>query len=175
MSTESTDPTAAQGIDHTRWRIDPSRSRLEFHAPNFWGLSTVKGRFERYEGTLDLSRQPPIELTIDADSLETHNKRRDRHLRSADFFDVANHPQVRYVGREATLQGEQLEVRGQLEAAGNSVPLDLTATLRRVGEELEVEAATHVNRHHLGMTWDRLGMLRGPSKLIVHGRLVRDA
>jgi hypothetical protein len=52
--------------------------------------------------------------------------------------------------------------------------VDLDATVRPVGDELEVEAETHANHHHLGMTWNRLGMLRPPSKLIVHGRLVQD-
>ncbi len=47
---------------------------------------TVKGHFERYEGTLDLQRNPAIELTIEAASLNTNNKTRDKHLRSDDFL-----------------------------------------------------------------------------------------
>ena len=70
-------------ITHTRWRIDPRRSTVEFRVRSFYGLQTVKGRFERYDGTLDLSAQPSIELTIEADSLTTDNARRDEHLRSA--------------------------------------------------------------------------------------------
>jgi polyisoprenoid-binding protein YceI len=53
------------------WRLDPPRSSVEFHAPQFWGLATVKGHFESYQGTLDLGADPAIELTIDATSLET--------------------------------------------------------------------------------------------------------
>lgn len=55
-----------------------------------------------------------------------------------------------------------------------SIPVDLDATVRPVGDELELEAETHADHHHLGMTWNRLGMLRTPSKLIVHARLVQD-
>jgi polyisoprenoid-binding protein YceI len=174
MSTDATDPNAIPEVDRTRWRVDQTRSSVEFHAPNFWGLATVRGKFERYDGTLELDKTPAIELTIDAASLNTNNKKRDTHLRSGDFFDVDNYPQVRFVSDSATLSGQQLKVRGHLHAAGKSIPLELDATVRPVGDELEVEAETHANHHHLGMTWNRLGMLRPASKLIVHGRMVRD-
>jgi polyisoprenoid-binding protein YceI len=174
MSTDATDSNAIPGVDRTRWRIDPTRSSVEFHVPNFWGLATVKGKFERYDGTLELDKTPAIELTIDAASLNTNNKKRDTHLRSGDFFDVANHAEVRFVSDSATLSGQQLKVQGHLHAAGKSIPVDLDATVRPVGDELEVEAETEANHLHLGMAWNRLGMLRPPSKLIVHGRLVQD-
>jgi polyisoprenoid-binding protein YceI len=174
MSTHAIDSDAIPEVDRTRWRIDPSRSSVEFHARTCWGLATVKGRFERYDGTLELYKTPAVELTIDAASLQTNNKKRDTPLRSGDFFDVATHPRVRFVSDSATLSGQQLEVRGYLHAAGKSIPVDLEATVTPVGDELEVEAQTHANHHHLGMTWNRLGMLRTPSKLIVRGRLVRD-
>jgi polyisoprenoid-binding protein YceI len=174
MSTDATGPNAIPDVDRTRWRIDPTRSSVEFHVPNFWGLATVKGTFERHDGTLELYETPAIELTIDAASLNTNNKKRDTHLRSGDFFDVANHPQVGFVSDSATLSGQQLKVRGHLHAAGKSIPVDLDATVRPVGDELEVEAESHANHRHLGMTWNRFGMLRTPSKLLVHGRLVQD-
>jgi polyisoprenoid-binding protein YceI len=174
MSFNATDPNGISDVERTRWRIDPTRSSVEFHARNFWGLATVKGKFEGYEGTLELSRTPVIELTIDAASLNTNNKKRDTHLRSGDFFDVANHPEVRFVSDNATLNGEQLQVHGQLHAAGNSIPVDLDATIRPIGDELEVEAATHANHQLLGMMWNPLGMLRTPTKLIVRARLVQD-
>ena len=55
------------------------------------------------------------------------------------------------------------------------MPLDIDATLRRAGDELEVEAVTLADHRRLGMTWNFMGMLRPPIKLIVRGRLVRDA
>jgi polyisoprenoid-binding protein YceI len=175
MSTHATDPVAAAGIEKTIWRIDPDRSSVEFNAKGFWGIATVKGRFSRYQGTLDLSAKPAIELTIEADSLDTKNNRRDKHLRSPDFFDVEQHPYIRFVSQTAALDGERLTVRGRLHAGGASMPLDIDARLRRAGEELEVEAVTFADHHELGMTWNLLAMLRTPSKLIVQGRLVRDA
>src|SRR5258705_239527 len=82
------------------------------------------------DGTLDLNDKPTIELTIDADSLETKNGQRDKHLRSADFFGVEQHPQVRFVSDTVTLAGEKLIVHGQLHAGGANVPLEFDASIR---------------------------------------------
>jgi polyisoprenoid-binding protein YceI len=174
MSTTPANAAHSPDITRTRWRIDPRRSSVEFHVRNLYGLQTVRGRFERYDGTLDLAAETSIELTIEADSLTTNNARRDEHLRSADFFDTANHPRVRFVSQLATLDGERLRVRGELHAAGNSIPLELEGVIRPVGDELEVDVTTYAEHRSLGMTWNRLGMMRSPSKLIVRGRLVRD-
>jgi len=174
MSTMPTNAAGGPAIQHTRWRIDPQRSSVEFQVRHMYGLQTVKGRFERYEGTLDLAPQPSIELTIEADSLNTNNARRDEHLRSADFFDTANHPQVWFVSQLATLDSDRLDVRGELHAAGKTIPLELEGAIRRDGDELEVDVTTFADHRRLGMTWNRLGLVRTPSKLIVRGRLVRD-
>ena len=79
------------------------------------------------------------------------------------------------MSESATLEGERLKVRGLLHARGAGMPLDIDATLRRAGDELEVEAVTLADHRRLGMTWNFMGMLRPPIKLIVRGRLVRDA
>jgi len=174
MSISYQQATGPQSIDSSCWRIDPARSSVEFHVKTFWGLVTVKGRFERYQGTLDLRRIPAIELTIDATSLNTNNKLRDKHLRAADFFDVGNHPQVTFVSETVTLEGERLKVRGMLRAAGRGMRIDVDASLRQVGDELELVARTQANHHEVGMTHSTLGMIRTPSDLIVRGSLFRD-
>jgi polyisoprenoid-binding protein YceI len=175
MSTSTSRPIDAFDIENARWRIDSNRSSVEFRVPNFFGLQTVKGGFRRYAGTLDLRQEPTIQLIIDAQSVDTNNAGRDKHLRSADFFDVENHPEVSFISDRAALVGEQLQISGRLEVAGRSITLDVDATLRRDGDELEVDATIDVDQRELGMTWSPLGMVRTPSRLIVHGRLVRDA
>ena len=155
------------------WRLDPARSSVEFHVRHFYGLMTVKGHFDRYDGTLQLNRRPAVALVIDADSLDTKLTKRDEHLRSADFFDAAKHPQIRFESDDAVLTGETLKVHGQLHAAGHSIPLAIDATMRKIDGELDLEASALVDHRKLGMTWSPLGILRAPSKLIVRGRLVR--
>ena len=157
------------------WRLDPARSSVEFGVPNFYGLMTVKGRFERFEGTLSLGTEPAAQLTIDAASLDTGNARRDKHLRSPDFFDAENHPHVRFESTSVTAHDEAVVVRGRLEAAGRTIPLELVAAVKTVGDgALEVEAVTYVDQRRLGMTFSPLGTVRSPAKLIVRARLVRE-
>jgi polyisoprenoid-binding protein YceI len=173
-TTEQTTTTlSAASIADAPWRLDPARSSVVFHVRHFYGLMTVKGDFADYEGTLDLSATPAVELTIQAASLNTNLAKRDEHLRSEDFFDVERHPQVRFVSDSASLDGEALRVRGQLHAGGKSIPLELDAAVREVDGEVELEAVTEADHRELGMTWSPLGILRAPSKLIVRGRLVR--
>ncbi len=175
MSTNATPSTpSASDLATGAWRLDPARSSIEFHVPHFWGLITVKGHFERYEGTLDLQSEPAVELTIEADSLQTGNRKRDQHLRSADFFDVEHHPQVRFVSDTAAFEDTTLKVHRRLHAAGRSIPLELDATIHTVDGGLEIEAVTHAPHHELGMTWSPLGIARPHSTLTVKGRLVRN-
>jgi len=172
------DTTTASGpaseLARGTWILDPDRSSVEFRVPLLFGrIGTVKGCFAHYRGTLDMDARPAIELTIEAGSLDTGNSRRDEHLRSDAFFDAAEHPEVRFESESAALDGETLHVRGTLRAGGGSAPLDLTATVRPVGEEFEIEARAEVDQRRLGMTYSPLGTLRPPARLSVRGRLTR--
>jgi polyisoprenoid-binding protein YceI len=164
----------ARGLAAGTWILDPARSSVEFRAPLLFGvIGTVKGRFTGYGGTLDLEARPAIELTIEACSIDTGNAKRDAHLRSAAFFDAEEHPVVRFESESAALDGEKLAVHGTLRAGGGGAPLDVTATVRPVGEEFEIEACAEVDQRKLGMTYSPLGALRPPARLTVRGRLVR--
>src|SRR3954454_4444533 len=169
----TTTPGAVAQITDGAWQLDPARSSVEFHVRHFYGLMTVKGQFAHYDGTLDLGATPAVELTIQANSLDTKMAKRDEHLRSGDFFDVERHPQVRFVSDNAVLDGDTLPVRGQLHAAGRQMPLELDATVREIDGELEIETVIDADHRELGMPWRPLRILRAPSKLIVRGRLVR--
>ena len=159
----------------TRWTVDPHESSVEFAVKTFWGLATVHGRFDRFDGSYENGPDgTTIELTIDADSLDTGNRTRDGHLRSAGFFHVAEHPQVRFTstgvhhGRDGILH-----VVGHLEAAGRSVLLEFPATVRHDGDGIEIEATTTVDQRKLGMSTGTLGMIRHPVTLHVNARLSR--
>ena len=86
-------------------------------------LIAVKGHFDRFAGSYTIAPDGgEIVLTIDADSLETGNATRDKHLRSAEFFDVAEHPETRFRSTSVTEGGDgNLRVSGELEAAGRTV------------------------------------------------------
>jgi polyisoprenoid-binding protein YceI len=154
-----------------RWRLNPRRSSVEFRVGHIWGLLTVKGRFDDFEGRLDLSSDPAIELTIAAACVQTGNRKRDKHLRSPDFFDAEHHPTVQFVSESAVVRGETLKVRGRLFARDRSIPLELDAQFRAVDGELAVEASTRADHRELGMTWSPLKMIRPRSELLVTGYL----
>jgi len=155
-----------------RWQLDPQRSTIEFRARHFWGLATVKGHFDDYHGRLDLGADPAIELTIDAASVQTGNPKRDRHLRSADFFDSENHPKLRFVSDSVVQDDDTLRVRGRLFARDRSIPLALDAHIRRIDHGIEIEAATTALHHELGMSWSPLRVIPPRSELLVKGYLV---
>jgi polyisoprenoid-binding protein YceI len=159
----------------TRWTVDAKETSVEFAVKTFWGLMTVHGRFDRFDGSYEVGPNgTTIELTIDADSLDTGHATRDKHLRSTDFFHVAEHPQVRFSStRVHHVTGEILRVVGHLEVAGTIVPLDFAATVQQVDDRLEVEATTTLDQRQLGMTSGRLGMIRSPATLHVKARLSR--
>src|SRR3954462_553783 len=110
MRTTDQNPTSptqvAAPIVAGAWRLDPTRSSVEFHVRHFYGLMTVKGEFADYDGTLNLGATPAVELTLQAASLDTKQAKRDEHLRSKDFFAVENNPQVRFISDSAELDGD---------------------------------------------------------------------
>jgi polyisoprenoid-binding protein YceI len=158
------------------WTADPARTTVEFAVDHFWGLHTVHGRFTGLDGSYVVGPAGQrLELTIDAASVDTGLPARDRHLRSADFFDVDEHPQVRFTSTRVIGIGDgRVRVSGELEAAGTSVPLVFEASVRMIGGELEIEAATTVDQRRFGMSQGPLRNVRPPTKLHVKAQLVRQ-
>ena len=171
MSTSVTETKRA--VATHRWVVDPSQSTVEFRVKTFWGLRIVTGRFTRFGGTYTaVDDGATIELDIDAGSLDSGNTKRDRHLRGIDFFHVEQHPHVRFTSTQVRDLGNgKLWVEGELEAAGQMVPVSFGASRHDVGDDLELEATTTVDQRLLGMTHSPLGMLRAPSSLHVKARL----
>jgi polyisoprenoid-binding protein YceI len=159
----------------THWTLDPADTSVEFAVKTFWGLTTVHGRFDRFDGSYQVGQNgTAIELTVDADSLDTGNRTRDKHLRSAGFFHVAEHPQVRFTSTRVDNVGSGvLHVVGRLEASGRSVLLEFPAIVRPADDGLEIEATTTVDQRELGMSNGTLGMIRLPVTLHVNARLSR--
>jgi polyisoprenoid-binding protein YceI len=167
--------TDQREVAPAHWTVDPDESFVEFAVKTFWGAATVHGRFDRFDGSYDVRPDgATIELTIYADSVDTGHKTRDKHLRSTDFFHIAEHPRVRFTStRVHHVNGEILHVAGHLEAAGNAVLLEFPATVRPVGDGLEMEATTTVDQSQLGMSSGQLGMIRRPATLHVKVHLSR--
>jgi polyisoprenoid-binding protein YceI len=159
-----------------RWTADPSRTTVEFQVEHVWGLHSVRGRFHSFDGLYTVGPGgSQIELTVDAASVDTGCPARDAHLRSADFFGVAEHPLVRFTSTRVTGLGDgRVHVLGELEAAGTRVPLAFDAAVRLVDGELELEATTTVDQSRFGMSVGPFHNVRRPTRLRVKTQLVRS-
>jgi polyisoprenoid-binding protein YceI len=146
------------------WKIDPAHTQIEFSAKHMM-VTTVKGRFNVFEGAVDLDEQDPsrsvVDVTIDASSLDTGAAQRDAHLRSADFLDVEHFPTITFKSKQVTLAGEdRAHVRGDLTIRGvtREVPLDVTLEGRfkdLQGRRRESYSITGtISRKNWGLEWN---------------------
>ena len=168
MSTQRLDARSDLGLPAGIWNVEPASGRLEFAVKTMWGLATVSGRFERFDGQLEV--QPhgaSAQLTIEAASFVTGHPKRDAHLRSADFFDVTNHPTISFTAAAITPRSDGgLTITGDLRVTGHDVRVQLPVRVTR-GEQgrLHLSTTASISRKEVGMTWNRGGMIRGDIQL----------
>lgn len=159
------------------WQLDAAASTVAVRHRTIWGLVTVKGSFGTVGGQGEVRPDGSATgtVTLDAATLDTGNTKRDGHLRSADFFDVDNHPEITFAVRGAKAgAGDAVEVSGQLTVRGVSRPQTLTARLAGADAgALTLETEFAVDRGEFGITWNQLGMLRGPATVTAVLRFVR--
>ena len=155
----------------SRWIFEPGHTEVEFRARHMM-VTWVRGLFKDIRGWIDLDWDQCLEARFEGDievaSLWTGNSQRDEHLRSADFFDVANHPTITFSGHftertaDTAFKGEVgLTIRGTT----HTVPIDISyigewktpfwvadenkGELRRIG----FEGKARIDRHDFGVSW----------------------
>ena len=152
------DPTLAQVVPGT-WTIDPTHSEVSFVARHLM-VSKVKGSFKTFEGTITVGENPlqsRVEATIDTASVDTRDSTRDEHLRSPQFLDVENYPQMTYRSREVVTEGDHFLVRGDLTLHGVTKQVDLNLEVNGVitgmrGEtRVGFSAQTEISRKDFGI------------------------
>ncbi|MES9539097.1 YceI family protein [Actinomadura sp. NPDC000600] len=121
------------------WTIDPAHSNVGAVAQHL-GLSSVRGRFGAFEGRIEIAEpveESRVTARIEAASIDTGNKMRDDHLRSADFLNADVHPVVTYEGEGLTAAGpDRWTVHGRLTLNGVTQPVDLDMTYLGSGGDL---------------------------------------
>jgi polyisoprenoid-binding protein YceI len=162
-----------------RWRLDPAASRVEFAVKHFWHLITVRGWFERFEGEGEAAGDGTVKgrVTIEAASLNTKNKQRDKHLRSADFFDVEQHPAVIVTVESAALEdATHVALTGTFEAAGVREPVNFGAEIVEASPDaVTLRAQLVVDRTRFGMTWSPMGIAASEAAATFTARLTKVA
>jgi polyisoprenoid-binding protein YceI len=148
-----------------RWVLDPAQSTVTFTHKTMWGLVTVRGRFTDLsgEGVVDPDGSLRGVLKLEAVSVDTKNAKRDKHLRSADFFNVDAHEQISYAVSQADQQPDgSLVLTGELGVVGNVRPLQVTADLSDASaSSATLSTELVIDRSDFGVDWNRGGMLKG--------------
>jgi polyisoprenoid-binding protein YceI len=145
------------------WKLVPDRSTVSFKIRNMWGLISVKGRFTDFNADGQITGKGAIfgRLDIQAASLHTGIRKRDEHLRSADFFDVERFPEISVVvtAVEPTT-GNAAELRATFSIKGVTSPLPLPVQVTVLDDgAVRVSAKTEVDRAQFGFGWNRLGAI----------------
>ena len=119
---------AAQAANYA---IDPTHTFVTFEISHF-GASTNRARFDKKQGTVEFDRAAKtgkVDITIDTTSVNSGTPQFDKHLQSADLFDAAKHPTIKFVSDKFTFNGDKVsEVTGQLTLLGKTAPVTLKAT-----------------------------------------------
>jgi polyisoprenoid-binding protein YceI len=182
--------TAAATNNKTTWTIDASHAEVGFSVRHLM-ISTVRGRFGGVSGTAIIDDRNPsaskVDVTVDVSSIDTRQEQRDAHLRSPDFFDVANHPTMHFVSTR--IEGDitsEFKLVGNLTIRGVTHEVALNATAEGRGRDpwgndrAGFSAAGKINRGDWGLTWNQVLEAGGVTvsdevKLSIDAELVRQA
>jgi polyisoprenoid-binding protein YceI len=144
--------------------LDLSHSTVGFVARHLM-ISKVRGHFSDFSGVIQIADRPEdssVEVTIDAASITTNDEQRDGHLRSADFFEIDQHPQLTFksTGVEA-VKGDHWKVTGDLTVRGVTKPVVLDVEFEGAqtdpwgGARIGFSASTEIDREDWGLTWNQ--------------------
>jgi polyisoprenoid-binding protein YceI len=158
MDTLLNDPDTA-GV----WTLVPDRSTISFTIKNMWGLISVKGRFTDFSADGQVTGKGAIfgRVDIQAASLRTGIGQRDKHLRSADFFDVERFPEISVVVTEVQpTTGNAADLRATFSIKGVTAPVPLPVQINLLDDgSVRLSAKTDVDRAQFNLDWNRLGMV----------------
>jgi polyisoprenoid-binding protein YceI len=176
MSSESaTIQTAQTSLPTGTWNVDPIHSSVEFHVKHL-GIATVKGQFNEFEGTLEVTPDGSRAYgTVKVASVDTREPQRDTHLRSPDFFDADQYPEIAFQSTAIRpLDEDTFEIDGDLSIHGVTRSLTLNATLEgtetdpqgnlRVG----LSATAQINRSDYEM---KFNMALGSGNVVVSDKV----
>jgi polyisoprenoid-binding protein YceI len=146
------------------FKVDKAHSQAEFRVRHM--MSSVTGRFNDFGATIDLNRANPdaskVEFTIQTASIDTANENRDKHLRSADFFEVEKYPTIKFTSTKIAPAGkDRYDVTGKLTI--RDVTKDVTLPVSFLGfakdpwgnERAGFEIETTLNRKDYGLNWNK--------------------
>ena len=158
----------------TLWELDPAHSEMVFKVKHLM-ITTVTGHFRKFtvealtEGN-DFSNATGIAFSADVNSIDTNNKQRDEHLRSAEFFDAENNGLIKFTGIDYKTDGDEAILTGILEIRGvaNNVKVNVDFGGIAVDGYGQTKAGFtihgKISRKEFGLTW---GAVTEAGKVVV--------
>src|SRR6266508_6762006 len=155
------------------WQLDPYHTQVEFAAKHL-GMMTVRGHFAEVSAVADIDPDHPeastVEVTIQTDSIRTHNETRDNDLRSSNFLEVDKFPTITFKSTGVESSGpDRYTLTGDLTIKGNTRPVALQVTRYgefndpgMMGHRIAYSATSKINRRDFGLSFS----------MILDGRLV---
>jgi polyisoprenoid-binding protein YceI len=148
----------------TKWVIDPMHSEVQFKVKHLV-ISTVTGFFKSFEGSLetvnDDFEDAEISFALNIDSVDTNQSHRDEHLKSADFFDAAQYPQITFKSTSFKKTGDdEFELTGDLTIKDVTKPVTLDVEYGGSTDDFYgntkagFEVTGKINRKEFGLTYD---------------------
>jgi polyisoprenoid-binding protein YceI len=156
------------------WALDVDQTSIVLHTKAIYVIP-VKGtaRASDGRGTVTGDGQISGTLVVDAASIDTKNRKRDEHLRSADFFEVEKYPSIIFTATDGRLVGGgKLDITGTLEVHGQSRPLTLSADVNVSGDSAVVSTEVQIDRSDLGVSKTPFGA-RLNNRLVINARFNR--
>jgi len=150
------------------WELDPKHTTIEFAVKHMM-FTTVRGRFNSFAGSIEIDPEKPdqsrVEVSIDANSIDTGAADRDAHLRGADFLDVEQHRTIIFrstrVDGAYREQGDHFRVTGDLDIRGTVLPVTLDVTFEGVGKDpwgqqrAGFVGNAEIDRRDWGLRWNQ--------------------
>jgi len=148
----------------SKWALDPTHSSMTFTIKHMM-FSKVKGAFNQFDASIEADpndlTSADISFSVDLASVDTNNNDRDNHLRSADFFDVENHPKMTFTAKNIVKTGDgEYKVTGDLSLHGVTRSESFDVVFEGEGKDPwgNVKAAFHasgtINRKDYGLNWN---------------------
>jgi polyisoprenoid-binding protein YceI len=147
-----------------KWKIDPAHSEVQFKVKHLM-ITTVTGYFKEFDLEVeteneDFNTASRVEFTANIESLDTNNQQRDTHLKSPDFFNAAEHNQLRFVGNKYESNGEEAQLHGDLTIRGVTKPISLMVEFGGIVVDPYGQTKAgftvdgRVSRKEFGLTWN---------------------
>lgn len=148
----------------TKWTVDPMHSEVQFKVRHLM-ITNVTGSFQHFEGEIETEEDDftkgKVVFTIKTNSVDTANDQRDEHLRSADFFNSSEFPEIKFEGGSLESAGsDAYDLKGNLTIKGNTKPVTLKVEYGGIADDFYgntkagFSVSGKISRKEFGLTWD---------------------